>query len=44
MDASGRGALLNRLADLMERDRNYLAVRIDCKIILNTCFSSLLID
>lgn len=26
MDASNRGVLLNRLADLMERDRNYLAV------------------
>ena len=26
MDASGRGRLLNRLADLMERDKEYLAV------------------
>ena len=26
MDASKRGDLLNRLADLMERDRHYLAV------------------
>lgn len=26
MDASDRGALLNRLADLIERDRVYLAV------------------
>ena len=26
MDASQRGVLLNRLADLMERDRVYLAV------------------
>lgn len=26
MDASERGNLLNRLADLMERDRVYLAV------------------
>lgn len=26
MDASARGNLLNRLADLMERDRVYLAV------------------
>lgn len=26
IDASQRGALLNRLADLMERDRHYLAV------------------
>ncbi len=26
MDASERGRLLYRLADLMERDRNYLAV------------------
>ena len=28
MDASDRGALLWRLADLLERDRNYLAVTI----------------
>jgi len=28
MDASHRGKLLNRLADLIERDRAYLAVRI----------------
>ena len=28
MDASERGILLNRLADLIERDREYLAVRI----------------
>ena len=27
MNASERGKLLNRLADLMERDRVYLAVR-----------------
>lgn len=27
MDASQRGVLLNRLADLMERDRTYLAVK-----------------
>ena len=27
MDASHRGKLLNRLADLIERDRAYLAVR-----------------
>lgn len=27
MDASQRGNLLNNLADLMERDRVYLAVR-----------------
>jgi aldehyde dehydrogenase (NAD+) len=27
MDASKRGVLLNRLADLMERDKLYLAVR-----------------
>lgn len=27
MDASQRGVLLNKLADLMERDRTYLAVR-----------------
>lgn len=27
MDASERGRLLHRLADLMERDRAYLAVR-----------------
>ena len=26
MDASDRGLLLHRLADLMERDANYLAV------------------
>lgn len=26
MDASDRGVLMNRLADLMERDRVYLAV------------------
>lgn len=26
MDASDRGVLLNRLADLMERDRIYLSV------------------
>lgn len=26
MDASERGVLLYKLADLMERDRNYLAV------------------
>ena len=26
MDASDRGALLWKLADLMERDKNYLAV------------------
>lgn len=26
MDASNRGRLLNRLADLIERDRTYLAV------------------
>lgn len=26
MDASDRGVLLNRLADLLERDRVYLAV------------------
>ncbi len=26
MDASDRGVLINRLADLMERDRVYLAV------------------
>lgn len=26
MDASKRGELINKLADLMERDRNYLAV------------------
>lgn len=26
MDASQRGVLLNRLADLIERDKNYLAV------------------
>lgn len=28
MDASERGALLYKLADLMERDRTYLAVRL----------------
>lgn len=28
MNASERGNLLNRLADLMERDRVYLAVRL----------------
>lgn len=28
MDASRRGALLNKLADLMERDRLYLAVSV----------------
>ena len=28
MDASERGLLLNRLADLMEKDAQYLAVRI----------------
>lgn len=28
MDASQRGALINRLADLIERDRTYLAVSI----------------
>lgn len=27
-DASGRGDLLNRLADLLERDRVYLAVSV----------------
>lgn len=27
MDASERGNLLNKLADLMERDRVYIAVR-----------------
>ena len=27
MDASGRGALMHRLADLMQRDAVYLAVR-----------------
>lgn len=27
MDASDRGVLINRLADLIERDRVYLAVR-----------------
>ena len=26
MDASDRGILINRLADLIERDRDYLAV------------------
>ena len=26
MDAAGRGILLNKLADLIERDREYLAV------------------
>ena len=26
MDASDRGRLMNRLADLIERDQNYLAV------------------
>lgn len=26
MDAAGRGMLLNKLADLIERDREYLAV------------------
>lgn len=31
MDASQRGALLHRLADLMERDRLYLAVMINTK-------------
>ena len=28
MDASDRGRLMNRLADLIERDQNYLAVSI----------------
>ena len=30
MDASKRGLLLNKLADLMERDQKYLAVRNIC--------------
>ena len=28
IDASGRGALLNRLADLLDRDKVYLAVSV----------------
>ena len=33
MDASDRGLLLHRLADLMERDANYLAVsNLDFKV------------
>ncbi len=32
MDASDRGRLLFRLADLIERDRNYLAVRVTMHI------------
>jgi aldehyde dehydrogenase (NAD+) len=34
-DASGRGDLLNRLADLLERDRVYLAVSVWVSIIYN---------
>ena len=30
MNASDRGMLLNKLADLMERDRVYLAVGLCC--------------
>jgi hypothetical protein len=33
MDAAKRGYLLNKLADLMERDRGYLAVsQVNCII------------
>jgi len=32
MDASGRGRLLHRLADLIERDRLYLAVSIKYQV------------
>jgi len=35
MDASARGYLMNRLADLMERDRKYLAVSVNQKT--NVC-------
>ena len=34
MDAAGRGMLLNKLADLIERDREYLAVSV-CVLELN---------
>lgn len=37
MDASDRGVLLNKLADLMERDRNYIAV-INTSLICNSSF------
>ena len=33
IDASQRGVLLNRLADLMERDRVYLAVSMSYKAV-----------
>lgn len=33
IDASGRGDLLNRLADLLERDRVYLAVSVWVSVI-----------
>ena len=32
MDASQRGVLINRLADLIERDRHYLAVSFICLV------------
>lgn len=44
MDASDRGRLLNRLADLIERDAGYLAVRFAncyflCAIVKTAVFS-----
>lgn len=40
MDASERGVLINRLADLMERDRQYLAVSV-VVFLVYFCFMNL---
>lgn len=37
MDASDRGRLLYKLADLMERDTNYIAVREKLRAMLQCC-------
>lgn len=37
MDASERGNLLNKLADLMERDRVYIAVRSELHLLKLIC-------
>lgn len=37
MDASERGALLYKLADLMERDRTYLAVSVNAFLFSFSC-------
>lgn len=44
MDASKRGQLLNRLADLMERDAQYLAVSLFKELVIRNTLDNILVQ